>query len=380
LLDTAAAAPASAATAAAAPAAVLLSADVSAVDVTTLRAGTLGALNAYRAGLGLGAVGRDGRLDAKAQAWADHMARTGSFVHNPDLSYPAGLGGNSEIILKAGVDNGSPEVAVRAWAGSAPHQRVMATREMTLAGIGVARVGRDVYYVVNFGYPVAAPPMTFRRGATQVQVGGAILDTYRAAGLDRGVVGWPVTGEYPVPGGRGQAFDRASIYWSPATGAHVVRGAIRDRWASMGWEGGWLGFPTSSEFGVRGGAVQRFAGGLVYYSPATGAQALRGAILDAYGRTGFENGRLGFPVTGEVALRGGAYAAFQGGSIYWSRATGAHVVLGAVREAWGRAGWETGRLGWPRSGEYAVPGGVRQDFTGGSLTYTWATGTVTETR
>ncbi|PPK90897.1 LGFP repeat-containing protein [Kineococcus xinjiangensis] len=356
--------------------------DVSGADLGALRQGTLTELNTYRRSLGLGTLVRNGGLDAKAQGWADTMARTGRFVHNPDLGYPAGLGGNSEIILKAGTDNGSPAVAVRSWIGSAPHQRVMVIREMTLAGIGVARIGRDVYYVVNFGYPVAPPApasMEFRRGTRTLTVGGAILDTYRTQGLDRSAIGWPATNEFGVHGGRGQHFDAGSIYWNAAAGAHPVRGLIRERWASMSWEAGWLGYPTGAESGVRGGALQRFQGGLVYWSPGTGAQAVRGAILDAYGRTGFENGRLGYPVSSEQGLRGGAFAHFQGGSVYWSSAHGAHAVVGAIREAWARQGWEAGRLGYPRSGEYPVAGGVRQDFAGGSATYAFGTGAVAVT-
>ena len=378
------AAPATAAPAAVGGAAVsgidVLSTDVSGVDVERLRADTLTELNAYRQGRGLRALARHGALDAKAQAWAQTIAARGQLVHNPDLSYPAGLGGNAEIILKAGVDNGSAAVAVRAWDASAPHQRLMAAAEQDLAGIGVARAGRDVYYVVDLGRWTSPPPpasMVFRRGGGSLNVGGAILGAYRAHGLDRGALGWPVTQEFAVPGGRGQHFDAGSIYWSPATGAQPVRGLIRGRWASMAWESGWLGYPLAPESGLRGGALQRFAGGLAYWSPATGAQAVRGAILDAYGRTGWEDGRLGYPVTSENPLRGGAFTHFQHGSIYWSPTTGAQVVQGAIRDAWARQGWESGRLGYPRTGERPVPGGVRQDFTGGSLTYTWATGAVT---
>ncbi|GAB7189639.1 hypothetical protein NUM3379_03450 [Kineococcus sp. NUM-3379] len=367
------------AAAAATPTAATTSTDVRSADLGALRHGTLVELNAYRGGIGAGQLARHGALDAKAQGWADTMARTGAFVHNPDLSYAPGLGGNSEIILKASTLNGTPGVAVRSWVGSAPHQRIMALPQMTLAGIGVARAGGDIYYVVNFGHPTApapAPAMQFRSGASTLTVGGAILDAYRAMGLDRGVLGWPSTGEFGVRGGRAQHFQRGSVYWSVPTGAQPVRGAVRERWAALGWENSWLGFPAAAEHGIRGGALQRFRGGLVYFSPATGAQALRGAILEAYGRAGYETGRLGFPTTGERALPGGAFSHFQGGSVYWSAGSGAHVVVGAIRDAWARQGWESGRLGWPRSGEYAVPGGVRQDFTGGSATYTWATGAV----
>ncbi|MBP2328140.1 hypothetical protein JOF56_008525 [Kibdelosporangium banguiense] len=38
-----------------------------------------------------------------------------------------------------------------------------------------------------------------------------------------------------------------SIYWSPGTGAHLVYGAIRQRWSERGWEQGYLGYPITDE-------------------------------------------------------------------------------------------------------------------------------------
>ncbi|WP_425560251.1 LGFP repeat-containing protein, partial [Kineococcus glutinatus] len=115
------------------------------------------------------------------------------------------------------------------------------------------------------------------------------------------------------------------------------------------------------------------------WSPATGAQLVKGAIRDRWGALGWELGPLGFPVTGEVPVRGGAFTAFQGGSVYWSPATGAQLVKGAIRDAWAAQRWELGRLGFPASEEQVVPGGVRQRFEGGAMTYSWSTRRVTTT-
>ncbi|WP_459642210.1 S8 family serine peptidase [Kineococcus sp. NUM-3379] len=281
-------------------------------------------------------------------------------------------------------------------------------------GAGTLDVGAAVAAVTS-GDSVtrSAGSATYVRSGVSARVQGAILARYDAAGAERGPLGWPVSNELsaavdavnvrslPTRAGVVSHFERGAIFWSPATGAQVVRGAIGARFAEMiqaqnerafSRTGGvttfeprrradvWLGYPTSEELPLRGGVVQRFQGGLVYWAPGTGAHALRGAILEAYGTTGYENGRLGYPVTSETALPGGAFTAFQGGSIYWSPATGAHVVQGALRDAWGSTGWERGYLGYPVSAEYPVQGGVRQNFQGRSLVYTWATRKVTETR
>ncbi|MGO4856847.1 fibronectin type III domain-containing protein [Arthrobacter sp. 2MCAF14] len=211
---------------------------------------------------------------------------------------------------------------------------------------------------------------------------GAIRSAYAAQGWENGPLGYPTSDEVgPIRGGGVyQSFQGGAIYWSPATGAHVNAGAIRSAYVAQGSENGLLGYPTSNEVkGLRyGGAYQSFQGGAIYWSPATGAHVNAGAIRSAYAAQGWENGLLGYPTGNEVkGLRdGGAYQSFQGGAIYWSPATGAHVNKGAIRDAYAAQGWENGELGYPTSNEYSVCcGGAAQDFQGGRITWTPTGGT-----
>ena len=108
---------------------------------------------------------------------------------------------------------------------------------------------------------------------------------------------------------------------------------------------------------------------------------MHGAILDRWGRLGWETGPLGYPVTDEMVTPDGRgrfshFWGSGGGSVYWTPSTGAQEVYGAIRAAWAAQGYETGPLRYPVSGEYAVPGGRRSDFQGGSVTWTRATGAV----
>ncbi|QIS16433.1 M57 family metalloprotease [Nocardia arthritidis] len=95
---------------------------------------------------------------------------------------------------------------------------------------------------------------------------------------------YPTTRELPTrKPGRFNNFEGGSIYWSSETDAHNIWGLIRDKWASLDWENGRLGFPTSDEFGTRdNGAGQHMEGGELYYSPSTGVHpvwdAIRGRI------------------------------------------------------------------------------------------------------
>lgn len=50
------------------------------------------------------------------------------------------------------------------------------------------------------------------------------------------------------------------MFWTEAFGAHEVHGAIRDRYASMGWERSYLGYPTTDELiAIKPGAETRYS-------------------------------------------------------------------------------------------------------------------------
>jgi hypothetical protein len=116
------------------------------------------------------------------------------------------------------------------------------------------------------------------RGAHAVY--GAIAAKWRELGGESGFLGWPQTDETGTPNGaaRFNHFDGGSVYWSGTTGAHAIYGAIRDLWASMGWERSALGLPTSDEMDVPGTPGARrntFESGEVTWTPWAGANVTR---------------------------------------------------------------------------------------------------------
>lgn len=257
---------------------------------------------------------------------------------------------------------------------------------------------------------------------------GAIRGLWAATGFENGILGYPTTDE--VGGLRGggvyQNYEGGAILWSPASGAHLSMGPIRDKWAATGFEGGRLGYPVSDVvYGLKeGGAFQNYQGGAILCTPAYGSVISLGSIRNVWAAQGFEHGQLGYPttdeygisggvaqsyqggvvtataaggvhsVTGEIFMKhesmnrslgyaasdqvaikdGGYYQNFQYGSILWSPATGAHVSFGGTRAAWAESGFENGPLGYPTSDEIGVPGGVYQTYQGGSIYWSPATG------
>ncbi|MGY1719544.1 hypothetical protein ACI8AG_10925 [Blastococcus sp. SYSU DS0552] len=218
--------------------------------------------------------------------------------------------------------------------------------------------------------------------ATQAKiVRGAILATYRAAGGPP-ALGYPTGNDSPAGDGRGfkTTFQYADIFWSSTTGAHVVRGAIHTTWMQLGGSKGYLGYPITSDALAPGGGgyVVDFEGGSLYWSPAAGTKVVRGAILATYRAAGGPQA-LGFP-TGNDAPAGdgrGYKTAFQYAEIYWSATTGAHVVRGAIHSTWMDNGGVRGSLGYPRTSDALVPGGGGYvvDFEYGAVYWSPATGT-----
>lgn len=108
------------------------------------------------------------------------------------------------------------------------------------------------------------------------------------------------------------------------------------------------------------------------------------AIERKYNSVGGTQGYLGPALSGEQMLADGTgrVQEFRNGSIYWSPQTGAHAVIGGVRDEWRRNGAERGRLGYPTSDEQTATDGVGhiQYFEGGSIYWHPQSGTRVDLR
>jgi len=98
-----------------------------------------------------------------------------------------------------------------------------------------------------------------------------------AGPVGNGFLGYPLTNEQPSADGVGRYnnFQGGAIYWSPTTGAQSVQGAIRDTWAAQGWETGPLGYPISDEYAVPGGRHSDFQHGSLFWDATTGVVSPR---------------------------------------------------------------------------------------------------------
>lgn len=211
-------------------------------------------------------------------------------------------------------------------------------------------------------------------------VKGGIRDLYIREGGNSAVsgMGLPIGVETVVGGAVRQEFQRATGYWSAATGTAIVKGAIRDLYNSLGGplaENG-VGLPKGVEVTTAGVVRQEFERGTGYWSSTTGTAMVRGAIRDLFNREGGASGNLGAPIGAETTSAAGvASQEFRSGTIYWSAKTGASAVRGAIRTAYLSAGGPAGFLGVPVGVETTVNGVATQRFEFGTITWTATGGT-----
>lgn len=134
---------------------------------------------------------------------------------------------------------------------------------------------------------------------------------------------------------------------------YAVYGHIYAAYLNHQAHNGKLGFPLNDETGTpdKVGRYNHFQNGSIYWTPSTGAQIIDGAIRDKWAELGWERSELGYPVSSTLTAPDGVgrFSHFQNGSIYWTPQTGAHFINGAIRDKWAELGWELSELGYPIS-------------------------------
>lgn len=318
----------------------------------------------------------------------------------------------------------------------------------------------DVYPVgAGFAQDFARGKMFFTPATGAKSMSGPVLDKYEALGGPAGSdLGFPTIDEAPGlagPDSRASTFsasDKPVIFWTAAHGAFVVRGAMNAAWDKLGSSGGALGVPVSDEtyegevdtqafsrgrvswnrvtkafttvppelaqqltavqvpidptaainlawraaggtsgplgakqgghYQVGDGLGQNFVGGKVFFSPATGANALESDVLAKYESLGGPVGSdLGFPTTNEAdggiepASRIATFSAADNPVIFWTSNHGAFVVRGAIRAAWDKLGGPKAKLGAPVDDQTTDRDVVAQKFAGGQISWNKANNT-----
>jgi uncharacterized protein with LGFP repeats len=239
---------------------------------------------------------------------------------------------------------------------------------------------------------------TAEHGAFVVR--GAINAAWDKLGSSGGVLGVPVGDETYDGELATQAFSGGRVSWDRLTKAFTTvppdlaskltdlqvpidpTAAINMAWRAAGGPSGPLGAKQGDPSPVGGdGLVQNFAGGKVFFSPATGANAVETDILGKYEGLGGPGGSLGFPIANEAdggikpASRIVPFAAADKPVIFFSPDHGAFVIRGAIKAAWDKLGGAAGKLGAPLGEQKANKDVLTQKFTGGQIAWNQAKNT-----
>lgn len=232
-------------------------------------------------------------------------------------------------------------------------------------------------------------------------VRGAINAAWDKLGSSGGVLGVPVGDETYSGEVSSQKFSGGQVSWNrqtkqfstepPALGDQLKglqvaidpTAAINMAWRAAGGPNGPLGAKQGGQYPIGGdGIVQNFAGGKVFFTPATGANAVETDILAKYESLGGPVGSdLGFPTANESdggiapSSRISTFSAADKPVIFWTPDHGAFVVRGAMKAAWDKLRAPAGKLGAP-VGDQTVDGDViSQQFTGGKISWNRAKNT-----
>jgi uncharacterized protein with LGFP repeats len=226
-------------------------------------------------------------------------------------------------------------------------------------------------------------------------VRGAINAAWDKLGSSGGALGVPVSDETYDGELATQAFSSGRVSWNRMTKAFTTvppdlakqltdlqvpidpTAAINMAWRAAGGPSGALGAKQGDEYPVGGGGLaQNFAGGKVFFSPATGANAVESDILAKYEALGGPaGGNLGFPIADEAdggltsPSRLSPFSAGDKPVIFWTPDHGAFVVRGAMKAAWDKLGGPTGELGVPVGDQTVTKDVVTQTFTGGQISW-----------
>jgi len=154
--------------------------------------------------------------------------------------------------------------------------------------------------------------------------------------LSAGNIGYPITDEAPAVDIAGKTcrfnnfYGGAAIYWTAEDGAHLIYGAIYQKWISVGGVKSKIGYPVTDEATAPDNKCRfnnfKYLAGAVYWTQEDGAHVIYGKICEKWISMGGVQSSIGYPITDETSSgnNGGRYNDFIGGTIYWSPATGAH--------------------------------------------------------
>ena len=213
-------------------------------------------------------------------------------------------------------------------------------------------------------------------GSTQeFELGNKVKQRYNEINGSK-VLGKPINDQVcPTDDACWQDFENGAIIWHDSTGAWESKGGIRGRWAELGYQGGTMGYPTGPEVYDGRGWYQNYEGGAIIGTDDTGFWESTGGIRERWSQIGYQSGFMGYPTSAIVWDGRGYWQNYESGAIIGTDATGYWESKGGIRSVWASIGYQGGKAGYPTSEEYYDGNSTwHQNYEHGRITYSDITG------
>lgn len=157
---------------------------------------------------------------------------------------------------------------------------------------------------------------------------GSMFNRFAQLHYEGGYLGFPTAAEIKVKNGVYQQFEGGRLYWrTGSTVAFDIKTDLVTAHTAAGGENGYLGLPLQSMIcGIKdNGCWIQMEGGKIYWSSTAGAfDVHKGDVDNKYASLKWESGALGYPTSREVSTNTtcgqhlDVKQDFQGGTIFWS--------------------------------------------------------------
>lgn len=124
---------------------------------------------------------------------------------------------------------------------------VIAALSLTLTACGGQAVSEDQSSSAQGAEPGDEDPVVIQIGDEEFATTMAIYRRFDEAKGGRLALRAPLAPAEELDGGRVQEYAAGTIYWSPESGAHIVRGQILTTYLDNGGPAGPLGWPVTDE-------------------------------------------------------------------------------------------------------------------------------------
>ena len=200
-----------------------------------------------------------------------------------------------------------------------------------------------------------------------------IKERWTTLGAEKSLLGLPLSQSIKAGNSGWQEFENGFIIGNATTGFWESKGAIREYWASIGYQSSPAGWPVGSEKydATNQTWSQEYQHGTIVGNGNTGFWLITNNIKERWTTLGAEKSLLGLPLSQSIKAGNSGWQEFENGFIIGNATTGFWESKGAIREYWASIGYQSSPAGWPVGSEKydATNQTWSQEYQNGTIYY-----------